>query len=30
MDTLQELANESSLENPVYVNIDESGRLLVD
>lgn len=30
MDVLQELANESSLENPVYVTMDETGRLLID
>ena len=30
MDTLQELANEPELENPVYIAIDETGRLLVD
>lgn len=30
MDVLQELANESSLENPVYVTMDKTGRLLVD
>lgn len=32
MDTLQELANEESLDNPVYVSIDpeKKGRLLID
>ena len=32
MDTLQDLANEESLDNPVYVSIDpeKKGRLLID
>lgn len=30
MDTLHELANEPSLENPVYVSVDTKGSLLVD
>lgn len=30
MDTLHELANENELENPVYITIDDTGRLLVD
>lgn len=30
MDILQELADEPSLENPVYIDVDETGRLLVD
>ena len=29
-DTLSELANTESLHNPVYVSIDEEGRLIVD